>query len=146
MIEESIFRKKIKRQRRRSSRQRLAYYVNSFGTDHIIWRSLCALYTQLRIEKDQKRYLSLTDMIWLLAMKQFCVESGQDKFHMREVRRYMNFHFKTNRSAETSATISKRLIKSGYITLDGLPSTRTKYILTMKARAFYQDLYELFSI
>lgn len=146
MITEDVFRHKIKRQRRRSSKQRLAYFVNSYGTDHIVWRSLCALYTQVRIEKDQKRYLTFVDMVWLLAMKQYCVESGQDKFYMREIRRFLNFNFKSNRSGETSMVIANRLIDAGYLVRDGIPGLKTKYILTMKARAFYQDLYELFSI
>lgn len=149
MIEESVFSHKVKRHRRRWSRQRMAYHASSFGMDHIIWRSLCAMYTQVRIEKDQLRYLTFRDMTWLLAMKQFCVDSGQDAFHMREIRRYINFNFKSNVSAKTSMYAYKKLTKAGYLALDGFEGTvkrKSKIVLTMKARAFYQDLYKMFSI
>lgn len=145
MISDEQLRRKIKSYHRRKSKNHVRYYANGFGKDHIIWRSLCALYTQERIEKDQKRYLTVNDMIWLIAMKQFVVESGKDTFFMRDIRRFIDFHFKQRRSALNAVNVSNKLLKAGYITNAG-PTKMWGYMLTMKARAFYRDLEDLISI
>lgn len=84
-------------------------------------------------------------MIWLLAIKQYLVESGQDKFHMREIKRFLNFHFKQNKSSLSAIVVRNNLVRGGYIVREGI-TKMSKYMLTMKARAFYVDLYELLSI
>lgn len=145
MISDDKMRGKIKTFHRRRSKENVRYYANSYAKDHIIWRSLCALYVQERIEKDNKRYLTFQKMIWLLAMKQYVVESGKDKFWMGEIKRYLNFHFKQKKSQRYAVSVTKSLLKAGYIMETGLHKTEG-YMLTMKARAFYRDLDELFQI
>lgn len=144
MITDEKMRSRIKRFWKRKSQNHLRYYANSFGKDYLIWKSLCALYTQERIEKNNKRYLRIQDFIWLIAMKQYMVESGADKFFMKDIRLFMNYNFKTQKSAMTSVNVGKKLMKAGY--LAPLEGHKRGYILTMKARAFYTDLSDLFSI
>jgi hypothetical protein len=144
MITDEQLRKKIKRHHKRKSRNAVRYFANSFGKDMIIWKSLCALHVQERTEKDMKRYINIRDMIWLIAIKQFLVEHGADSFYMREIRRFMNYNFKQNKSALTSQMVLKTLLKSGHVMREGLAGN--KLVLTMKARAFYRDLDDLLSI
>jgi hypothetical protein len=144
MITDDQMRKKIKRHHKRKSRNKVRYYANSFGKDLIIWRSLCALHVQERTEKDMHRYITIRDMIWLIAMKQFIVEHGADSFYMKDIRRFMNYNFKQNKSALTSQIVLKTLLRSGHVMREGLGGN--KIVLTMKARAFYRDLDDLFSI
>lgn len=145
MIKDELVRKKVKSFHRRRSKQNIKYYVNSYGKDLIIWRCLCAFYTAERIEKENKRYLRVSHMIWLLAIKQYCIEAETDVFFMRDIKNYINRCFRQNKSAQLSVVVSKALLRGGYIIQDGL-SNRTGFMLTMKARAFYRDLDELFQI
>lgn len=146
MITDKEMAAKIKRHHLRKSLTAQRYYVNQLGRDHIVWRALCALHTQERIEKDQKRYLTVQDMIWLIAMKQYVAESGSDKFYMRDIKRFINFNFKAGKSALSSVNRGKNLLRAGYVRLESELRPQGGYILTMKARAFYRDLGDLFSI
>lgn len=147
MIADEELRTRLKKHSRRKSKSAQRYYANQFGKDFIIWRSLTALYTQVRIEKENRRYLKLSEMIWLLAMKQFCIESGKDRFLMGNVRRFMNYNFKQTKSIRFSVKVVDSLLRGGYIVRDNPNSTTAKYYaLTMKARGFYRDLDDLFSI
>lgn len=146
MITTEQMRDKIRRHRKRKSREEVSYRANSYGADRIIWMSLCAIYTQLRVEKDNKRYLTYVDMLWLLSIKQYLVESGNDKFHMREIKRFLNYSLKKNISGETMVKVAKKLQAAGYLVREGVNQQTSKWMITMKARAFYEDLYELLSI
>lgn len=145
MITDDAMRRKIKSFHRRKSKDNVRYFANSYGKDHIIWRALCAFYTAERIEKDNKRFIRVTHMIWLLAMKQYVVDSGNDWFYMKDIKLYINFHFKQRKSAQLSVLVSKALLRAGYIVYNGVHK-RDGFMLTMKARAFYRDLDELFQI
>lgn len=144
MISDEKMRKKIKRHYKRKTRNHVRYYANGFGKDFIIWRSLCAFYIQERVEKENHRYLGVRDMIWLLAMKQYLVETGADSFYITDIKRFLNYNFKQNKSGRTAMVVFDNLLKSGFIIKEGLGGR--KIVLTMKARAFYRDLEDLLSI
>jgi hypothetical protein len=148
MITDEDLRKRIKKHHARKSKSMARYYANSFGEkDLIIWRSLCALYIQERIAKDQKRYLGIQHMIWLLAMKQYVVTTGEDDFWVNDVRKFINNGFKQNKSLTTARKITDDLIRAGYLQkVNPDVQYRTPLCLTMKARAFYIDLADLFTI
>jgi hypothetical protein len=146
MITDEAMRHKIKRFHQRKSKNLQRFYANQYGKDLIIWRSLCAMHTQERIEKDQKRFLTTFNMTWLLAMKMYCIEKGVDSFFMRDIKSYMNYNFKQIKSSRNAVETGKKLKKAGYIMAENPMQQRGRLVLTMKARVFYQDLAELFSI
>jgi hypothetical protein len=121
-------------------------WTQGHSKEWVIWRALCALRTQTRIEKDNKRYLKFSDMVWVIAMKSFQVEHGKDSFLMRDIKNYINYNFKLQTAARTAGNVRKRLEQAGYIRLENPQHPRSGYVLTTKARAFFIDLTELFTL
>lgn len=145
MISDKDLEEKIKRHHRRKSKNLMRYFANQFSVDHIIWRSLCAMQVQRRIEKDQHRFLQFDDFVWLLAIKQYVIETGKDKFFRKTVRNFINFNFKQSKSSLTAIRRFERLEKSGFLYRDTVNGSK-KYMMTMKSRAFFRDLNDLFKI
>jgi hypothetical protein len=141
MIPNDQLMNRIKRFHKRKSKDLQRMWTQGHSKEWVIWRALCALRTQTRIEKDNKRYLKFSDMVWVIAMKSF-----QDSFLMRDIKNYINYNFKLQTAARTAGNVRKRLEQAGYIRLENPQHPRSGYVLTTKARAFFIDLTELFTL
>jgi hypothetical protein len=136
------YKERVAKHLRRKSGLHANYFARSFSGEQYILRAFPVFHRALAVEKGSGGLgLTFRALLFLTIAKYFLTSSGRDYFYAGEVGRFSNLLLWKQYSIRNCMVHCLLLQRLGYINALGLESVhRTKFVLTMKARAFFQEL------
>lgn len=137
----------VHRYARRKAGKRKNYFARSYGVEYGILMGWAAFHKVLQVERKNNKGITRAHLIALLICKAYLVSSGRDYLFARSLQTYTSTLLWRDYSIQSSSSICRDLEAAHY--LNPLPIDKrhqTKYVLSMKARAFFRDLDEAYKL
>lgn len=136
------YKARVARYIRRKTGRRANYVARAFGGEAYILRAFMVFHQVLQVTRQgRNKGLNFRNALFMIIAKQWLTSTGKDSFSPTAVGYYSNAILFTGYSIRTPHVHSLQLERLGF--LNPLPigkSGRIKYVLSMKARAFFRDL------
>lgn len=140
--DDPLYQARVARHLRRKSGRRANYLARSFGGEAYVLRAFAVFHRVLQTTKQGSNSgLTFRALLFLMIAKAWLVSAGKDSFAPHTVGKFSNRLLAANYSVRNPVVLSLELERLFF--LNPLPTPiggRTKYVLSMKARAFFRDL------